>query len=503
MSTHSQSPGIQLNFAPKQQAQLAQRLMMSAQMQQALHMLQLPLQELETYIEEQIVNNPLIELGSEEQEGDGGDGSNVETGEESENGFLQEEKELSISDEDLNILHHLEEDLRELFSGSEAAHIKSSSEEDELQTYKEQSIKSKLSLQEELIQQALEAFDTPQEIEIAQVLIGYIDASGFLNTPLIEICSLHHFSEDKVLEILREIQSFEPYGIAASSIQESLLIQLRCLHKEHSLAYQIIQEHYDELIHNHIPSIQKQLKCPYKEIQAAIERDIAKLDLHPGMQFSPHATQAIVPDVTLRQEGEQLVVEVDRDFIPNLRLNSGYLKMLNDPETSTETKQYVKQNIFSAKWLTRNLHQRYSTLERIAQSLARRQVSFFTQADGELVPLTMQMLAEELELHESTVARTVSNKYMNTPRGLFPLRSFFTTKYITESGDDMSSSTIKQAIAQLIAEEDKKLPLSDEKISLILKEKGMNCARRTVAKYRIAMDIGNTQQRRKFIRPLT
>jgi RNA polymerase sigma-54 factor len=259
-----------------------------------------------------------------------------------------------------------------------------------------------------------------------------------------------------------------------------------------------VRDYYDHLLHNHIPAIQKGIKRTYEEIQQAIEKDIAKLDLHPGTHFSSQPTRTIVPDVTLRQENDQLIVDVERDYIPSLRLNSRYLKMLNDPDVSNETKHFVKHHLFSARWLVRNLQQRFSTLERITQALAEKQYAFFTQPDGQLVPLTMKTLADELNVHESTIARTVSNKYLYSPRGLLPLRAFFTNKYISEEGEDLSSTTVKQSILDLIATEDKRYPLSDEKISILLKQKGIPCARRTIAKYRFALQIGNAQQRRKF-----
>lgn len=494
MSANTQNPNIQLQTAPKAEQHLAQRLIMSAHMQQAIRLLQLPLQELEPFIEEQVVLNPLLEIENDEDEDD--DDSAAEEGEVEAN--QEEEQEVAISDQDLSILNRLEEDIRDHFAESEPAPIKRSSEEDKLKTYLEQSICAEPTLQEQLIRQAHESFASSKEIEMAEILIGYIDEFGFLKTPLSEICSLHHLPEKELQHILTEIQTFEPYGVGASTIQESLLIQLRCLHKEHTLAYQIVSNYYEQLLHNHIPLIQKRLKCSYEEIQEAIEKDIAKLDLHPGTHFSAQPTRTIIPDVTLRQENDRLIVEVERDYAPSLRVNLRYLKMLNDPEVPNETKHFVKHHFFSARWLMRNLQQRYSTIERIAQSLADKQYDFFTKPDGQLVPLTMKTLADELNLHESTIARTVSNKYIYTPRGLFPLRSFFTSKYVSEEGEDLSAATVKQAILDLIAKEDKRHPLSDEKISLLLKQQGIPCARRTVAKYRTILRMGNTQQRRKF-----
>lgn len=494
MCAKSHIPTFQLAAGQKQQQQLSQRLIMSAHMQQAIHLLQLPLQELETFIEEQVVLNPILELGEQEEE----DEDNGEEGEYQPPEKEESETEVSISDQDLSILNRLEEDWREHFAENEGAPVKRTADEEKLKSYLEQSICADRSLNEQLLIQAHDTFDSPKELEIAEVLIGYIDEFGFLKTPLPEICLFHRLPEDAVKKVLHEIQSFEPNGVGASTIQESLLIQLRCLNKEGTLAYQIVRDHYDALLHNHIPLIQKELKRTYEEIQEAIEHDIAKLDLHPGRQFSSGTSQSIVPDVTLRQENDKLLVEVERDSTPSLRLNLRYLNMLKEPSISNETKHFIKHHLFSARWLMRNLQQRYSTLERIAQSLAVRQYDYFTKAEGQLVPLTMKTLADELNVHESTIARTVANKYIYSPRGLFPLRAFFTTKYVSEEGDDLSSSTVKQALLALIEQEDKKRPLSDEKLSGMLKQKGIPCARRTVAKYRTSLQIGNTQQRKKF-----
>jgi len=261
---------------------------------------------------------------------------------------------------------------------------------------------------------------------------------------------------------------------------------------------ELVKDHYDDLLHNHLPLIQKSLGCSMEDLRGSIDHDIAKLDIRPGANFSSRKPQPILPDVTLRQEGDQLIVEVEREHIGKIRLNRRYLKMLDDPEVPVKTKQYIKSHFLSVKWLMRNLQQRFSTVERIAESLAKRQREFFIDPEGQLVPLTMKVLAEELELHESTIARTVSNKYINSPRGLMSLRDFFTSGYVSAEGDEMSSTTVRDAIVDIINGEDSKHPFSDDKISEMLESKGIHCARRTIAKYRTGLEIGNTHQRRKF-----
>lgn len=476
----------------KVQGNLFQKMMMSKHMQQAILLLQLPLLELEPFIEEQVVQNPLLEIENHSDE-------ISEENEEEINEHLDEaEKELMISDQDLSILLKLDEDWKDHFNQTEGPIPTRTIEDENLQTYLEQSFSGESSLYKQLIHEAHETFNNLNDLKIAEILIGYIDQSGFLKTNLDEICDFHELKKEDIVNVLSKIQTFEPYGVGAATTQESLLIQLRCLNKESSLAYQIIQEHYKDLLHNQIPIIQKHFKCSYQDIQNAVEKDIAKLDLHPGDHFSCRPSRTLVPDVTLRQEDATLIVDVERDHTSSLRINQGYLKMLEDPSTPIETKRFIKHHLCSARWLMRNLQQRYSTIERIAQCLSVRQYQFFTKPEGKLAPLTMQSIADELHLHESTIARVVSNKYLFSPRGLFPLRYFFTNKYTGEDGKELSSSTVKEVILDLINHENKNAPLSDQEISKALLKTGIHCARRTIAKYRSILKIGNAQQRRKF-----
>lgn len=489
MSTQDRVFGPKLDTQQKQG--MSQRLMMSAHMQQALHLLQLPLMEMEPFIEEQVANNPILEITNDAEEGE-------ESNDQEEEKDFSIEQEIKIDEGDFTVLRQLEEDFREHFEESGSAPIKRNADEEKFKTYLESSICAETSLYDHLIHEVHENFEDPQQIKIAELLMGYIDEYGFLKTPLEEIATLEQLDLPILKEILLIIQTFEPYGIGASSTQETLLIQLKCLKKENTLAYQIVKDHYDALLHHRLNLIQKEMGNTLQEIQQAIEQDIAKLDLHPGTHYSPNKTQTIVPDVIIREDNNELIVDVNRDYAPSLRLNHKYFRMLEDPTISLETKQYIKRRILSARWLVRNIQQRYSTIERIAMSLTRRQKEYFSEPTGKLVPLTMKALAEELEVHESTIARTVSNKYIDTPRGILPLRAFFTTEYKASDGAQLSSKTIQEAIEDLINKENKRHPFSDEKISNILQEQGIPCARRTVAKHRALLNIGNTQQRRRF-----
>jgi len=273
---------------------------------------------------------------------------------------------------------------------------------------------------------------------------------------------------------------------------------LRCLNKEKTLAYQIIDLHYQDLLHNRLLSIKKGLDCSIEKIKTSIRDEIAKLDLNPGTCFSQESVQTIVPDAEITDENGTLLVTVSSDFLPHIRLNKRYMRMLEDASLPAKTHDFIRQHIFSAKWLLRNVEQRNSTIERITSFLSMHHAQFFLNPDGQLVPLTMKVVAESLNLHESTIARAVSGKYVETPRGIYPFRFFFTNAYLTAEGTDISSETVRNAIQGIIDGEDKAKPLSDLKISGKLQLAGIECARRTIAKYRGELNIGNAQQRRVF-----
>lgn len=489
---------MSMDLLPKQTQNLkqTQRLIMSPQMQQAIHLLQMPILELSTTIDAELEQNPVLEYMEEEQD----DPSDLNPNEQEipQEGETSPEKELVFDDRDFEILRKLDDEFRDCFAESGTFNCTRTLEEEKRRTFLESSICDEASLFEHLMKQAKETFETPEDLAMAEALIGNFSKEGFLETSLDEIALCNNFNEQRLKHVLKDIQSFEPYGVGARNLQESLLIQLRCQQKKETLAYSIIDEHYDDLLHNRIPVIRKALACTSKEIEEALNRHITKLDLHPGTWFSRTLVPYITADVSIKQEGDRLFAAVNDEPLPSLRLNSKYLRMLEDESLPSETKDFIRNKILSAKWLLRNIWQRSETLEKIAQSLAKRQKEFFLDPHGKLVPLTMKMVAEELGLHESTIARAVANKYVDSPKGLLPLRSFFTNAFTSQEGEEISAKTVREVLLDIIQNEDKHKPLSDQAISQKIKEMGISCARRTVAKFRAALNIGNAQQRRKF-----
>lgn len=430
-------------------------------MQQALHLLQMPVMELASLINEEMSQNPLLEW--------------------------EEEDELPMPLD-------FQGDMR---SQSTAR------EEDDLKNFIENTVAYETSLFDHLMQQTEETFSLLEEKELAEWIIGTLDSSGFLTSSIEEISILANSTVEKIEEILEVIQTFDPPGVGARSLKESLLIQLSQQGKSKTLAYRIVEQGYDDMLHNRIPSISKALHRSAKEVYETIAHEIAPLDFHPGAhQPAGHyrsLSQQVTPDLLIHYDEEKLTIEINDSSLPSVKLNKSYLSMLNQGDLNEEAKSYIQEKLSSGKWLLRNLQERHQTLRRIAAKLIEIQGNYFYDPDAKLKPLTMKEIAETLELHESTIARAVANKYVSCPRGTFPLRAFFTNAYTTQSGEAISANTVKDCLVKIIEGEDRSSPLSDETISGMIRQKGVECARRTVAKYRQELGIGNTTQRRIHI----
>ena len=494
--SYSMSLGLQQKNT--QSLKQTQRLIMSPQMQQAINLLQMPVLELTTIIEAEMEQNPVLEY-IEESDSNDKDLMDLEEDikEEDRDLDIPVEEEVVFDDRDFEILKRLDEEYSNHFAENSEYQSKRTVDEEKLKSYMESSIRDKESLFEHLMKQVRESFESPRDLDLAEAIIGNFDERGFLDMTLEEISVLYG-AEKKVLErILKEIQSFDPCGVGASNVRESLLIQLKRQGKEESLAYQIIDKHYSDLLYNRIPLIKKSLSVSAEEIHHAVHKEIAKLDLYPGTWYSSDIVPHIVADVVIYKVKGKFQVGVDEESLPFLKLNPKYIQMMEDENLTRETKDYIRNKVASGKWLLRNIHQRNETLLKITEYLVKSQKEFFQNSKGNLSPLTMKTVAEELDLHESTVARAVANKYVDCSRGLLPLRSFFTNAYITDQGS-ISSRTVKDFLIEIIEKEDKSKPFSDEAISSLISNKGIPCARRTVAKYRHELNFGNASQRKRY-----
>lgn len=496
----SQSMSLNLSQRQAQSLKQAQRLIMSPQMQQAIQLLQLPIQELQTAIDTELAQNPVLEyseigedLSERQQEIEQQEAEQILDSD------APSETEVEFSDRDFEVMKYLEEEFRDHFSQSEGFSKQWTEEDEKKRSFLENSICRGNSLYDHLMNQARETFEEEEERRLAELIIGNLDERGFFTVSLEEIALINEVEQEGLERVLEIVRTFEPQGVGARDLRESLLIQLRCQGREPTLAYAIIEHHFQDLLHNRIPVIQKGLDCSAQEVREAIEGAIARLDLQPGAWHDCAPIQNVTADVIIREERGELIADTDDDRLPSLKVNSKYLRMLEDPSLPEETKEYVKEKLASAKWLLRNIHQRNDTIFRIANYLIENQEEYLRDPLGKLKPLTMKAVAESLELHESTIARAVAGKYVDCPRGLLPLRGFFTNSYSTDEGTNISSHTVKDVLLEIVQNENKKKPFSDDALSKLLKEKGIPCARRTVAKYRKELSIGNASQRKSYI----
>lgn len=477
------------NQQQKQKQKQTQHLMMSPKMQQALQFLQLPLLELEQVIEQELEKNPILEVDEE---------TLAEEANEAEPKEPEPEAEMAFDEHQFELLRQLDDEFRDHLAESGPYIPQYNIDQEKLRAYLENNLISTPSLYDQLMAESREAFSDSEDLIIAEILIGYIDDQGFITTPLEEIASFFSKKIKHIERVLKVIQTFDPIGIGSKNTQEALLIQLESKGKKNSVAYKLVKNHFNDLLHNRLPQIQKKLKISFDKLREIIETELGKLEFHPLASFSHTPAPTLIPDIVLRKDEERFVAEVNDKNMRPIRINRKYLRLLEDSTTPEETKKFIKEKLISAKWLLHNISQRGETLSNIANFIGNYQKSFFAAPDGQLIPLIMKSVAEELGLHESTIARAIANKYIDTPRGIFPFRHFFSKSYTDDKGGNISSKTVLQHIRDIINKEDKHYPLSDEAISEKIKSMGISCARRTVAKYRTQLKLGNAQQRRHY-----
>lgn len=421
-----------------------QQLLVNLAMKQAFHVMQLPLLELAEWLKGEIENNPVLEIDLTKEP------------------FREPTKKDST------------------LWGEGTEHCLAAS----------------VSLYEHLMGQAPLAFEDRRDISLAELIIGHLNEKGFLDTPLEEISPKTPI--EKMQKVLETIQTFDPPGIGARNVKESLLLQLKCKGKEHSAAAEVISRYFDDLIHNHLPLIAQRLQIPIGKLVHIVEKEIAPLDLNPGYPFCSQPTIAIVPDLFLMEVEGAWEVTTNTSFLPKFQVSALYSEALKNPSAENEDYFYLRRQLAGGKWLKRIVHKRNHTLIQIGTFLLKKQTGFFNGETGTLIPLTMKEAAEELQVHESTVARAVSNKYIACPQGTFALRSFFRQGLQKRNGEKISNRTLREMLAHTIDQEDKQDPMSDEDLATHFNKMGISCARRTIAKYRSSMRISPACKRRRW-----
>ncbi|MCK5687897.1 RNA polymerase factor sigma-54, partial [Myxococcota bacterium] len=300
--------------------------------------------------------------------------------------------------------------------------------------------------------------------------------------------------ECEVEAVLKDIQALEPPGVAARDLRECLLIQAREEFSEASLVYEIIENHLDELERQKLKVIARATKSTLDEVKDAIQQ-LTSLEPRPGRIFVDRAPQYITPDIYVKKVGEEWVIQLNDDGLPKLRVSNYYRQTLSS--SKGEAKAFLKEKLQGAAWLIRSIHMRQRTMYRVTESILRFQADFFEEGVAHLKPLVLRDVAEDVEMHESTISRVTSNKYVHCPQGIFELKYFFNSGISKFGGESIASESVRDHIKRLVDSENPKSPLSDNKIVQLLKDKNIDIARRTVAKYREMLRIPSSSRRKK------
>ncbi len=472
------------------------KLALAPHMIQSMEILQLPILALQERIEQELNSNPVLEV----------DEPSV-SAQVAEQGEGRDQPESAVaSDTSLDTFERvdsLDDDYRNYVdqNGDFRGPLRSDESDRKLEALKNTEAPPK-SLHEYLADQwHLVDADTPIK-KAGEVIIDYLDERGYLSVRLEQLHNKDRkdYSYDDLQAALSLIQKLEPIGIGARDIKECLLIQMSNSTEDLSFERKLVAEHMDELLENHMPEIARKMDCGLERINLAIER-LSKFDTSPGLQVGRHTNHIITPDVIVEPDDSPLgySVSLANSSLPNLKVSDYYSKMASDKTVGDKTKQFLQNNIRSARWIIDAIQQRRATLLKVSTSIVKHQLDFFDKGELYLKPLPMSKVADDVGVHLATVSRAVSGKYMMCYRGVIPLRKFFTGGTEDENGKAVSWDSVRVKLKQIVDEEDKAKPLSDDKIRQKLEEQGIkNLARRTVAKYRKLLNIPSARFRKRY-----
>ena len=391
----------------------------------------------------------------------------------------------------------LDQEWRDHRADLAAASGRPSAEDEERRQHLFDSLVASTSLQEELLEQVRLADLSETDRRVAELLVGNIDDRGYLQSGIHELAFSTNVPAPQIEAVLKTGRSFNPPGVGARDLRECLMLQLERFDRTSSAEYVILRDFFDLLGKRRFPEIARHLGITPSEAQEHARR-IAQLNPRPGLDLAPSTEQHVVPEVTVTHEGDDFVVTTESDYVPHLRISNTYKDLLGNADTSPEVREYIREKIRAGKFLIKSIHQRQDTISRIATEIVKRQRDFMEHGVSRLRPLTMVQVAEVVGVHETTVSRAVSGKYMTTPHGVFEMKYFFTSGLQTDSGDVVSNTSVKNLLAEMIAAEDKSHPLSDEELVTRLTAQGIQIARRTVAKYRGELDVLPSHLRKSY-----
>lgn len=554
---------------------LTQSLILAPQLQQSLALLQAPLLELKSLVEQELQQNPALEElppGAAEAETAEAHAARLDQLDPAEPPpDVQYDPTVERPGEpvddfqaELERLLQLDQEWREHFQETQLTQ-RVTPEDEERRQFMFDSLVASPSLQQDLLEQMRESDLSEADYPVGELIIGNVDERGYLTATIEEIAAEARTTPEHVERVLRVIQSLEPPGVAARNLQECLLLQLERAGQQNSLEYRLIRDHMDLLARRKIPELSRVTGATIEEVQEALRR-IARLDPRPGRAYASEAELYVVPEVFVQKVGDDYVVTANQDYLPRLRISPTYRDLMSRSAVDTvalarafegcpqeirplleqameairsdqdqialqrlkqigefpdltraqrqalqvaqaqimekaaflEARNFIRDKIRAGKFLIRSIHQRQETILNIAREIVKRQRDFFEKGPSHLKPLTMAAVAEAVGVHETTVSRAVNGKYMQTPRGLFEMRYFFSTGIRTATGSDLSNTSVKEMIAEIFRNEDPAHPLSDDAVVRILKQRGIEIARRTVAKYRMELGILASNLRRVY-----
>ena len=470
-------------ISQKLHTKLVQKLILTPSLQQAIKLLPMSTLELRDLLTQEMVENPMLEEVPVEDV----QAAETQTTEEKPEAKPEQQKTDSWDDADYQYFfgEYLDDGYRP----------KAPQEVRELPPI-ENTLSTSSSLSDHLLWQLSLQTEESALREVGEAIVGNLNDDGYLVASLDELAAMGPWPIEQVEASLRMVQGFDPVGVAARDLQECMVLQLRHLGLGGSPAERIVTEHLKALQNHQIPEISRKLGLSIDDLREHVEV-IRHLDPKPGLRFNPTPSQYVTPDVFVEKIDDEYVVFLNEDGLPQMRISPTYRRLLDkDGNHGEETRAYVRDKFNAARWLIKSVQQRQNTIYKVARSIVNFQREFLDQGIEHLRPLVLRDVANDIGMHESTVSRVVTNKYMHTPQGVFEMKYFFHSGISSSYGESVSSVTIKQRIKKIIESEDAKKPLSDSKIVSILQREGLVLARRTIAKYREELKIPTSNQRK-------
>lgn len=493
----------------KQQVKLSQQLVMTPQLQQAIKLLQLNRLELQTLVQQELEENPVLEESLEGEELTPGELSDATP----EGEVLEQASQAEIAE----IAEPVSEP--DPVPGTDEASTRDKFDDIDWQNYLDSNPHTGMDARggDDPDRPSLEATLTPPETlkdhlewqvhlsdfdeaeqQVAGWVIGNMDDDGFVQATDEELAEQASVAVDVIRTVIEKIQMFDPVGVGARDLRECLLLQIRALGIDDPLMILIVDRHIDRLKRRDLRGLAKVTGEPIELVAAAV-RAIGALEPRPGRAIGGEEPIYITPDIYVHKIGDEFHVMLNEDGLPKLRINGMYRNVLGrNSGVEKDTREYVHDKVRSAMWLIKSIHQRQRTIYKVMQSITRHQRNFLDHGVQHLKPLNLRDVADDIGMHESTVSRVTTNKYVHTPQGIFELKYFFNSGIEKFDGDAVSSETVKQKIRTIIGSEDPRRPLSDQRIAEMLKRSEIDIARRTVTKYREAMNVLSSTKRRQI-----